>query len=58
VYYAVDLDDAQASDNIILDDPLEEEESAVIAGTNIHVPPAKRYHNSVRVALTYHLTMI
>jgi hypothetical protein len=53
-YYAVDFDDAPASDNITLDNPLEEEElgeSTIIAGTNIHVvPPAKRYHNSVRVA--------
>jgi hypothetical protein len=61
-YYAMDFDDAPASDNITLDDLLEEEElgeSTIIAGTNIYlVSLAKRYHNSVHVTLTYHLTMI
>jgi hypothetical protein len=56
--YAIDFDDLPGSDNIILDDPVEEEEtgqSTVITGTNVQViPSAKRYHNSVRVTPTNH----
>jgi len=58
MYYAINFDDMPGPDNIIPDDPMEEEEtgqSTVITGTNIQVvPPAKRYHNSVRVTPTYH----
>ena len=58
MYYAINFDDMPGPDNIILDDLMEEEktgQSTVITGTNIQVvPPAKRYHNSVRVTPTYH----